>query len=325
LKKLFTYLLILLTLTAFSLKAQQLPLLSQYMFNGFLVNPAVAGVDGYTSITLTAREQWLGLVDAPKTEIIAFQSRLYTANHVKRTKSVWRNFTKPLRNGKVGIGGYLYNDKNGLIDRTGGQFTYAYHIRLQSSQLSFGVSATMYQFSIDKNKINLESNQDALVNTSDLNMFIPDFNFGVYYSTKNYYAGFSISQLAQSSMQLSNENASKYKLYRHYYLTGGYKVDVNDDIVIVPSILIKSTNQLASQVDISGKIYFRDDYYAGLSFRTGSAFVIMGGVTVDKFTFGYAFDYNLNAIRKHSFGSHEVMAALRFGDTARKYRWINRN
>ena len=136
--------------------------------------------------------------------------------------------------------------------------------------------------------------------------------------------GFATNQLAQSSIQLSNDNSSQFRSYRQYSLTGGCNFEVNKSVVIVPSVFIKMTNQLVSQIDISSKVYFNESYYAGLSYRTGSAFVIMGGVTVDKFTFGYAFDYNLNAIRKHSFGSHEVMAAIKFGDSARRYRWINR-
>jgi type IX secretion system PorP/SprF family membrane protein len=318
-------LIILLTLGA-SAKAQQLPLLSQYMFNGFLVNPAVAGVDGYTSITLTSRQQWLGLPDAPKTNIVAFQTRLLKNNFVSRNSSVWRKFVHKSRSGRVGLGGYLYNDKTGLIDRTGAQITYAYHLKMRTGQLSFGLSANIYQLSINRAKLNYgtSDNNDALTNNSDLKMYIPDFNFGVYYSTEKYYAGFSTTQLAQSTLQLANDNSSQFKSYRQYSLTGGYNIEVNKQITVVPSILVKVTNQLVSQIDLSSKIYFNESYYAGLSYRTGSAIIVMGGVTVDKFTFGYAFDYNLNAISNHSFGSHEVMASVKFGDSARRYRWINR-
>ncbi|HEY4788176.1 MAG TPA: type IX secretion system membrane protein PorP/SprF, partial [Bacteroidales bacterium] len=41
--------------------AQQQPAYSQYTFNGFLLNPAVAGSEGYTSINVTTREQWVGI------------------------------------------------------------------------------------------------------------------------------------------------------------------------------------------------------------------------------------------------------------------------
>jgi len=57
------------------IKAQQLPLYSQYMFNKFLINPAVAGSDGYTSFNLTAREQWIGIDNSPKTHSLSYQTR----------------------------------------------------------------------------------------------------------------------------------------------------------------------------------------------------------------------------------------------------------
>jgi len=47
-------LLLMLGLTG-EVKAQLLPLYSQYVLNGFLVNPAIAGYDGYTSFNTTAR------------------------------------------------------------------------------------------------------------------------------------------------------------------------------------------------------------------------------------------------------------------------------
>jgi type IX secretion system PorP/SprF family membrane protein len=146
-----------------SASAQQLPLFSQYMFNGFLVNPAVAGVDGYTAVTVTAREQWLGMKEAPKTHIVAFQGRILRKGHISRNRSVWKRFLSQSRSGRVGLGGYIYNDRNGLIDRTGAQFTYAYHLTLRNDQLSFGLSANIYQYSIDRNLLQLENDKDALV------------------------------------------------------------------------------------------------------------------------------------------------------------------
>ena len=56
-KRGITYAILLLLGASGSLMAQQLPLYSQYIFNGFMVNPAVAGHDGYTSFNTTARQQ----------------------------------------------------------------------------------------------------------------------------------------------------------------------------------------------------------------------------------------------------------------------------
>ena len=41
------------------LRGQQLPLYTQYIQNGFMINPAMAGHDGFTSFNTTARQQWL--------------------------------------------------------------------------------------------------------------------------------------------------------------------------------------------------------------------------------------------------------------------------
>ena len=60
-KRVITLITFTLTLTPFIAKAQQLPVYSQYMMNGFLLNPAVAGHEGYTALNITAREQWAGL------------------------------------------------------------------------------------------------------------------------------------------------------------------------------------------------------------------------------------------------------------------------
>ena len=130
-------LLVLVTLQA---EAQQLPLYSQYMLNRFLINPAVAGSEGYTAFNLTAREQWIGLQHSPKTHAFSAQTRILRKSFISRGASVKRKSTSSSRSGKVGLGGYIFNDQSGLVNRTGLQLTYAYHISLRRVQLSFGLS-----------------------------------------------------------------------------------------------------------------------------------------------------------------------------------------
>ena len=57
------------------LYSQQLPIYSQYMYNKFMLNPAVAGADGYSSVNINTRQQWAGLEGAPKLNSVSFQSR----------------------------------------------------------------------------------------------------------------------------------------------------------------------------------------------------------------------------------------------------------
>lgn len=304
---------------------QQVPLYSQYMMNGFLLNPAVAGSEGYTAFNITAREQWLGLKNAPKTHAVSAQTRLLKNSYIAKRSSVKKRMRMASRSGRVGYGGYIFNDKNGPLDRTGLQLTYAYHIRLRTTQLSFGLSGMAYQFSIDDSKIRLEEEGDELYLNAAKSMIIPDASAGVYYSGANFFLGFSASQLFQSSLILGESTRyAEYKMKRYYYLTGGYDFVVNDFFTISPSFLLKTNEDLTWQADFNTKFIFNDDYWGGISYRTLNSVIVMGGVKVDRFYFGYAFDYTMSSIMKNTIGSHEFMVAMHIGDNARRYRWLNR-
>jgi type IX secretion system PorP/SprF family membrane protein len=307
-----------------TLQAQQLPLYSQYMMNSFLLNPAVAGNDGLTSFNLTAREQWLGFENSPRTVAVSGQTRMLRNSPISRGRSVRNRPTAMSRSGNVGLGGYVFNDRNGLIDRTGFQGTYSYHIWMDENQLSFGVSATMFQLRLDERNILLHNGNDPLLNGSKNALFVPDINLGIYFSNPSYYFGASTAQLLQSALKFGNDGYRDFKMLRHFYFMTGYGFFLDNGFTVEPSVMVQATMESQIQADINTRIYYRDDYWGGISYRTSGALIMMGGVKVDRFYFGYAFDYAMNNIRKHSFGSHEFMVSVKFGDTARRYRWLNR-
>ena len=47
---------------------------TQYMFNGFLINPAYAGADGPLNVTFLHRSQWTGVKGAPSTQTLLVNS-----------------------------------------------------------------------------------------------------------------------------------------------------------------------------------------------------------------------------------------------------------
>jgi type IX secretion system PorP/SprF family membrane protein len=306
--------------------------------NGFLLNPAVAGHEGYTAVNMTIREQWLGLKDAPSTYALTGQTRLLKNSFISRGKSVRKRRRAMSRSGRVGMGAYIFYDQNGALSKTGFSGTYAYHLTLRRSQLSFGLSLNTFQYKIDKTKIRLENPDDMLLASAKPQAFITDANFGTYYSNRYIYAGFSIQNLFESFLTLySNEN-SEFRLERQYLTMAGYRYDLIDFLFVEPSFLMKISENGVSQLDANLKFYYREDYWAGLSFRTGSgnrvsseslggkgsSLIFMLGARVDKYYAGYAFDYTFSSIGARTFGSHEIMLAIRFGDSARRYRWLNR-
>ncbi len=296
------------------------------MNNGFLVNPAMSGYDGYTTFNMTYRKQWVGFENSPTTYSLSGQTRLLKRSYLIVDKKVRNNIAKPSTKGRVGLGASAFNDINGLVNRTGIQFSYAYHIYLRKTQISFGLAGQAFQYKIDESKLIFgNENYDPLKN-SGLNMvaFIPDANFGFYWSGDKFYLGFSANQLFQSSLKLGSPDLGRLKLYRHYYFMGGYRFEILDGFEIEPSTLIKTSEQLIPQADLGIKLFYLTDYWVGLSYRTSGSVSAMFGVRINQIYLGYAYDYALSSIRKHSFGSNEILLSLKLGSNVRRFRWINR-
>jgi len=306
------------------MKAQQLPLYSQYSMNRFLINPAVAGTDGFTTVNLTAREQWIGFKGTPKTHSITIDSKLLPDSYIAKAISIRKKKRKSSRAGKVGLGGHIYNDHNGPIDRTGIEGTYAYHLDFEKTLISFGLSVHLFQMRLNTDKLFLGDDMpDDLVDGGKHTLFIPDASIGVYAVSQSYYAGISTINVLQSSVQFGKNRTGNYHLNRQYNILGGYKYQLNDNLLLEPSFLLKIPQTMRAQFDIQMKLNIKQEYWAGLAFRTGSALCIFGGAKVDRYYIGYAFDYNFNSLMRYTFGSHEIMAAIKFGESARRYKWLN--
>ncbi|MFN7015367.1 MAG: PorP/SprF family type IX secretion system membrane protein, partial [Bacteroidia bacterium] len=111
--------------------AQQLPYYSQYMFNPYLINPAAAGASEFDPIAIGVKNQWIGLENAPRTQMISGNT---------------------LINSRTAAGGLIYSDKTGPMSRLGAQASYTYHLPVTQggAKLSFGISGMIYQTLLDK-------------------------------------------------------------------------------------------------------------------------------------------------------------------------------
>lgn len=310
-----------------SVVAQQQPLYSQYMLDAYLINPAVAGAEGVTAVNLTVRQQWVGYSDAPSTYALSAQTRILKTSFRNRSRLIKSRVRRRRPSGRVGLGAFVFNDNNGRIHRTGFQGTYAYHIYIRDYQLSFGASISAFQFKASINNADgYEQTNDPLL-MGKTSKFAPDANVGILVSKSNFYAGLSATSLFQSAIQFGSGNAeTAYRLLRQYYIVGGYRIEpYRSDYAVEPSILFTTNERMQFGTDFNIKGYFKQDYWLGLSFRSSGAIVTMFGVRYQQFYFGYAFDYNFNDVSTLGRGgSHELMIGLKIGDSARRYRWLNR-
>lgn len=305
---------------------QQLPLFSQYLYNKFLINPAVAGSDGYTSVSLTAREQWVGYSGAPRTFSFSWQTRMLKKSFILKQTRVKRQVYRPKSDGKVGFGAYVFSDKNGLIQRTGFQVAYSYHTWLRNStQLSFGLAFTGYYYKIDENQINFEDqNEPWLTNNLRRGIFVPDVSCGVYLLNAKYSFGFSADQLSEASAKIGGPAYKNFSMSRQYYLFGSYDLMEGAITIIQPSFLLKMSEQIKPQADIGATYIYKQEFWAGLAYRTSGAIIANIGVKYKNIYFGYAYDYTTQEIQTLTYGTHELNIAVKFGDNSRRYRWLDR-
>ncbi len=313
--------------------AQQLPLYSQYLYNKFLINPASAGADGFTSVNITAREQWIGYSGAPRTYSVSYQSRILKRGYRLKQNIFNKTVYKPKSPGKIGFGGYVFSDRNGRIMRTGFQMAYSYHTWIADyTQLSLGLAFTGYHFMINTQNINFEDPAEPWLNNElRRGMFVPDTDFGLYILNPDFCFGFSANQMFGANVKIGEEAYNNYWMDRHYYMFGSYNFHTGVKTELQPSVLFKVSEQVRPQIDLGFTYNYNNDFWAGISYRTGSALIANIGmryftnrVKLTSMYMGYSFDFTLNKIQRATYGTHELTLAIKFGDVDKRFNWVDR-
>ena len=297
-----------------SLRAQQMPVYSQYFINGFVVNPALAGFDGTLKYQISARDYMIGVVESPKTFTASGNGRLL------RQKPTVRNGKLTSHSGRVGMGGLIFSDRNGLVNRIGMQYTYAYHIDFFKSQLSLGLSAALSQTRIDAHRLDFNDPEPLLRDGFGNLAYVPDAAVGIFYRKTNYYAGFTATNLFQRTIRIG-EYDNNFILYRHYFLHGGTSFDTGVNAYVAPSFLLKATSNGLYQGEFTMRYSYKDDFWMAASWRTPQIAALMIGMHSKNLFVSYSYEYNFNIMRSFSFGAHELTLIYSIGDTERRYRW----
>ena len=282
-----------LVLIATSASAQQLPFTSQYMFNDYLINPAVGGSTNYTPFALSTRMQWVGLEDAPRTT--------FFSGHTKIGET-------------IGFGGYVFRDQAGPVSEQGVQLSYSYHLKFGEDQnLSFGLGAMLFNYSINTASLRFDEPDDYSLSQLKQNAVSPDASFGVLYYTPKYKIGFSAPQIFQNNLYDNIGTGEENTLVRHYFVHGEYNIDVNDDFRLAPGMLTKMVSGAPIQFDINLKGVYQEKYWLGVSYRNQESIVALAGLQWNQLQFGYSYDMTMTDIKDYSNGTHELYLALIIG------------
>lgn len=269
-------------------RAQQDPLYSQYMFNTLAVNPGYAGSADIFTVMALSRHQWVGFTGAPATQTVLAHTPL------------------PARSMAIGLS--LLNDKVGPTRQTGGYVDFAYRIRTgKLSRLAFGLKggANLYQADL----ASLSSVDPDQANVSIKGKALPNFGFGLYWHGPRFYAGLSAPKLLENDIDaVQAAGIVTAAERRHYFLIGGYVVDIDRSTRFRPSVMVRMVEGAPLSIDLNANFLFRDRIWLGGMYRVGNSFGLLGQYQVnDQFRIGYAFDLTTTSIGAYNGGTHEVM------------------
>ncbi len=255
---------------------QSMPMYSQYMYNMTNINPAYAGNRSVPSLAFIWREQWAGMPGAPTTKSITFDM--------------------PTENKKVGLGIQLFDDKYvNVIQRTG--LNLFYNLKFPVSDkgvLSLGLKGGFYNDRKMLTNVNLGrvSAYDAAY-ANNFNRIVPLAGAGIYYNDDHFFAGLSAPDVITfSKVQNYKSDSSLYQVNEvHYFLTSGYSFDINDDVTVKPSVLLKLVSGAPIQTDFNANIWLKNMVGVGASYRTGESVLGMAELQLTpQFRVGYAYD-----------------------------------
>lgn len=307
--KIIIRLLLIIGLTS-SAKAQQDSQFTQYLFNGMHINPAYAGYKEDIYVQSFYRSQWTGVTGAPKSFSIAADGAF--------------------NDGRVGLGLIVANDQLGAQTYLTAYANYAYRIPTgdEGSQLAFGIAAGMMQLGLDGNKLQGYKPGDELIPVGSQTNTLPDARFGIYYTGKNYFAGFSATNLLAKYMVGKNtENRLVPLPQPHFYFTTGAMFPLAEDVQLKPVILFKDDTKGPSSLDINAFFLLKETIWLGGFYRTSfdlykkkyqqtdasnqnAVGAILEVFATENLRIGYSYDYSLNKLQNYNYGSHEISAGF---------------
>jgi type IX secretion system PorP/SprF family membrane protein len=299
---------LLVALVNVSTLAQETPLFTHYYANPYIYNPAYAGIEGRSNISLTHRRQWWGINDSPVTSNFTFHAPVFLG---------------------FNMGLNVTQDNFGIFQHSGGLLTFGYNISLgHNHYLSFGVSGGAKFQSLDFTNVNVSD--PALVDLIDQNQSIRlDGNAGLAYHIAGLNIGFSLQNIFRTDMYPLNDIetgdlSDVNSFLRNYMITGDYMFYFgNDEYIFQPYGSYRVYEGYEAQWEAGAMFHIKHAMWLGGAYRDGFGILgLIGFKLNEKLSLGYAYEMPAQKINGINTSSHEVHLNFAFGEKkerAKKY------
>ena len=269
---------------------QQIAQYSQWSFNQFSINPALAGIKNCLDVRSAYRLQWAGFEGAP-------EGGLFTINAPLNKKR------KHLNSSFHGLGGKIERDVFGHFQNFAVSMAYALHFPLdQEKRLSFGISAGVQQFSFNQEGVSTIDPDPAVVQSANVFM-VPLIGAGAWYNSERFYVGASVDQLARNRWE---DVGFSSRFQMHFKLAAGTRLNLENNYSLLPSVLIRIPPAGPPSVDLNAMFDFGNNFMLGAGYRNVDAIIAFLRLRINKITIGYSFDYITSNIQGGNFHTHEI-------------------
>ena len=274
-------------------EAQQDPMYTQYMFNQLVLNPAYAGSKDRLEAILLYRTQWVGFDGAPETFALSVHS--------------------PIFGQKSNVGLTVVQDKIGISENYYFTGYYAFRLDFEKFRLSMGLNAEAKRQQMRWELSNPFDLSDPNIPRTADNITLPNFGMGLYIDSDKFYAGIATPRLLENDLDYTNGQAtvnSSARQRRHFYLMGGFIMDISRQVKFKPATLIRYTDNAPVSVDVNGSFLFAEKLWLGATWRNGDSFDVLAQFVLGNMRLGYAFDYTTTQLNNYNQGTHEIMFSI---------------
>lgn len=295
-----------LTIVTIEARSQQQAHSTQYQYNQFAFNPALAGDKRGVAFKAGYRYQWAGIEGAPKSGFFNFTAPIKIS---KRGRSV----NAP----KHGVGAQIRDDKFGPWSNSEVHLVYSVKVTLKRDvTLAYGVSAGLKQIGFNAFEVNT-LDPDLTVFNAEKSLVFPDARIGAWMNTKNAYYGVSIHNLFGGKLKKIGDGN---KFQQHFYLTWGQRFKLNRKWYVIPSIMLVKTKAMPVDISVSGLFDYQNKMSFGIGLRRSDAITAQVRVKISELvSIGYSFDFIISKLQNNSWQSHELTGSFNSENTSARF------
>jgi type IX secretion system PorP/SprF family membrane protein len=266
---------------------------TQAYLNPHLINPGAFGHDGNQQVQLNYRNNWTGIEDAPKTFTLSY-------------------------NGVVGnrlsAGVIVMSDRFGAYNTSKLAAGLNYRIEGQDNKIGFGITGEYVGHKLSDIGTGTNPSDPRIIQGLAGTEYF-DASIGMYGLYQNKFSyGISFPSIVSTSISEIDGAAPDREL--GFIVQAGYKMDVQDEITLTPSMIMKKLNNVPTHLDLNLTLsVLNEKLIGGVSYTLGAdkRFGFLIGTKLEKLNLYYSYNTSSQGIQSFNNGAHEITLGVNAG------------